>query len=63
MTIIRRHAILLGAAALSVTLTATACSSSDKQDSGAAKPASDADVQAALDSRRRDHGLGLGTDS
>ncbi|MET7714907.1 sugar ABC transporter substrate-binding protein [Streptomyces sp. NPDC005407] len=49
MAIIRRHALLLGAAALSVTLTATACSSSDKQDSGTAKPASEADVQAALD--------------
>ncbi|MFF3248417.1 ABC transporter substrate-binding protein [Streptomyces sp. NPDC002870] len=49
MAIIRRHALLLGAAALSVTLTATACSSSDKQDAGTAKPASDADVQAALD--------------
>ncbi|QNA77531.1 extracellular solute-binding protein [Streptomyces sp. So13.3] len=49
MAIARRRALLLGAAALSVALTATACGSSDSKDSGGAQPASAADLQAALD--------------
>lgn len=48
MTRTRRRVLLLGAAALSVALTATACSSSGTEDSGSPKPASNSDIQAAL---------------
>ncbi|MEU3459492.1 sugar ABC transporter substrate-binding protein [Streptomyces sp. NPDC006733] len=49
MAIARRRALLLGAAVLSVALTATACGSSDSPDAAGAQPASAADLQAALD--------------
>ncbi|MDG4856888.1 sugar ABC transporter substrate-binding protein [Streptomyces sp. T-3] len=48
MTISRRHVLRLGAA-LSVAVTATACGSSDDGGAGSAKPVSDADLKAALD--------------